>query len=122
MKNVFFTTNHQTGSLSTGGFADLQSAQEYARRHNGGRNTIIEDHRIDPFPEAKRILEDAWCGDRTLTSMDYEILVRLHGLQDRPCGEHPSALYMALAGAGLLAKWDAEQRPRSASWFAFVNA
>ena len=122
MKNLFFTTNHQTGTLSTGGFDDLESAQEYAFSANGGRNTILEDCRAQPHLEAKRILEDVWCSGRTLTSFDYEVLVRMCGYQDKPCGEHPSALYMALALSGLLAKWDAEQRPRSAAWFAFANA
>lgn len=122
MNNIFFTCNHQTGSLSSGGFDDIESAQDYARRHNGGRNTIIEDRRVNPAPEAKSILESTWAGGRTLTSFDYEVLVRLSCYQNRPCGEHPSALYMALALSGLLAKWDAEERPRSASWFAFANA
>lgn len=120
MKNSFFTCDIYSGSLSSGGFSTETEARNYIRTTKKGRAVLLIDNRETPNRRAREILERTWLHLHTLTPSEYAELAAMTGFSDRPHGEHPAALYMALAASGLLAKWDSEERPRSQAWFFYA--
>ena len=116
MKNIYYASNWHSGKITTGGFCSLEDAQEYVKKH-GGNLTIFVDCRESPHKDAQDILRRVWGSGQALTSFEYEILVRLAKLNDRPCADHPNALNLVLALSGLLSKWEADNRPRENGWF-----